>query len=387
MIGCYRYNSVWQSADALPSNHTRVNIMSNVAAGILFLLLSACSTAAQVDSFSIGGAMRSYLLHVPPDISHPPLLISMHGATGDGFLQQSRTGFDTIANRDTFIVVYPNGNYTSGKHSWNYSGSEDVTFLSALIDTLYKQFAVDRSRVYCSGFSLGGMMTYHMACSAADKIAAVVSVSGPDMSKTCTPALPVPVMHIHGLADNTINYSNAVSTVDGWVTKLGCSLPPSVADHYPATNPASKIKRESWSPCTGTSEVIFLSVEGGDHSWPNDSSAGFNASEEIWSFFKRHSLASAKNTAAFANHGAERVLPQYRAGVLRFAYPDNIRRVTAYTLNGVMCGSLGPTTTGVRSNLSGFRITGLPSGVVIFRIETADNRVFLYRSGVMNEFR
>ena len=70
------------------------------------------------------------------------------------------------------------------------------------------RYSVDRTRVCCKEFSLGGMMTYHLACSAANRLGTVVSVSGPVRDANCLPAYPLPVMHIHGLADNTIAYSN-----------------------------------------------------------------------------------------------------------------------------------------------------------------------------------
>lgn len=257
---------------------------------LTIVILLATPVRAQIDSFKTGGVMRSFLVHAPSVVSRPALLISLHGAIGDGAVQQSRTEFDNIADREKFIVVYPNSNYTTGSHLWNLSGDEDVVFLCALIDTMIALYSVDRRRVYCNGFSLGGMMTYHLACRAAGKLAAIVSVSGPCRDNPCNPAYPIPVMHIHGRADNTINYSNAVSTVNQWTAQFSCTQPPVVIDHYPADQPQSKAKKEYWGPCDHGSEVILISVEGLDHSWPNLSNSGFNASEEIWSFLKNHTL-------------------------------------------------------------------------------------------------
>jgi poly(3-hydroxybutyrate) depolymerase len=286
----------------------------------------------QLDSFKTGGAMRSFLIYAPTGFTQPALLISMHGAAGDGALQQSRTQFDTIADREKFIVVYPNGNYTNASHSWDLSGDEDVTFLCALIDTMIARYSVDRTRVYCNGFSLGGMMTYHLACRAAHRLAAVVSVSGPIRDNSCQPAYPLPVMHIHGLADNTIDYSNARTTIDTWITLLGCPLSPEVTDHYPAGQTASKVKKEYWGPCSKESEVILLSVEGLDHTWPNTTNSGFNASEEIWNFLKSHTLPNGINAAR--NHRAVRDGPGIDR-MLRGTF-NGIREISVFDARGAI---------------------------------------------------
>jgi poly(3-hydroxybutyrate) depolymerase len=300
--------------------------------GCCVLLVMASFSYGQLDSFETGGAMRSFLIHAPAGLTQPALLMSMHGATGDGAFQQSRTQFNTIADREKFIVVYPNGNYTNASHSWDLSGDEDVTFLCALIDTMIARYSVDRTRVYCNGFSLGGMMTYHLACCAAHRLAAVVSVSGPVRDFSCQPAYPLPVMHIHGLADNTIDYSNARTTVDKWITQLGCPLSPEVTDHYPAGQTASKVKKEYWGPCSQGSEVILLSVEGLDHTWPNTTNSGFNASEEIWNFLKSHTPPD--GISAARNHHTVRAGPGID-GILRGTV-DGIREISVFNAKGAV---------------------------------------------------
>lgn len=260
---------------------------------ILLSLVLFCTfkLSAQVDSFSVNGHMRRYLVHAPSSFSSQPLVLCLHGAKGNPEYQQDITQFNIIADRENFIVVYPDGHYTNNSsRNWDYSSDEDVMFLQTLIDTMYSRYKVDLSRIYCCGFSLGGMMTYRMACSLADRLAAIVSVSGPLRSSSCNPVRPIPVMHIHGLADNTINSSNAISTIETWRKIENCPEKSEIIDPYPASEPSSPVKYERWGPCDKNSEVILLLVDKCDHSWPTMENFGFNATEEIWRFFKKHSL-------------------------------------------------------------------------------------------------
>ncbi|MCX7726599.1 MAG: hypothetical protein N2053_07095 [Chitinispirillaceae bacterium] len=307
--------------------------MNKIIMILSLVLLCTVGLSAQLDSFLVKGHMRSYLVHSPTGISNAPLVLCLHGAKGDPVFQQNTTQFDTIADREKFIVVYPSGRYANSNRNWDYSGDEDVEFLRALIDTMYKRFQIDKSRVYCCGFSLGGMMTYRMACSSADKIAAIVSVSGPFRGGECVLARPIPVMHIHGLADNTISYSNAVSSIETWKSLEGCPTQAETIDPYLASNPSSKVKYERWAPCNENSEIILLSVTGCDHSWPTMENVGFNASEEIWRFFKRHSL-NGTNTTIKKRDETKKGLRF--SGISGLRIPADARQIRVFNLQGAI---------------------------------------------------
>src|SRR5262249_24490406 len=143
-----------------------------------------------------------------------PLVIAMHGL-GDTYTGFSAVDFQSVADTARFILVYPNGTPNSfGQNSWNNgtllsSSADDITFLSRIIDTMYARHHIDVARVYVTGFSMGGIMTYHALCNLPSRIAAIASVSGP-MSTTdfsgCNPGRAVPVMHVHGTGDGTIPY-------------------------------------------------------------------------------------------------------------------------------------------------------------------------------------
>jgi polyhydroxybutyrate depolymerase len=136
------------------------------------------------------GLDRTYLIHIPPSWNKTksmPLVIALHGGGGTGkdMVELTLSGFNTLSDKEGFIVVYPVGTIFSGmiKVRWNdgrderYSQADDVGFISALIDHLVKEFNVDSKRVYATGISNGAHMSMRLARELSDKIAAVAPVA------------------------------------------------------------------------------------------------------------------------------------------------------------------------------------------------------------------
>jgi poly(3-hydroxybutyrate) depolymerase len=230
-------------------------------------------------------------VYAPSGTSNPALVINMHGLGSNAAQERAYTQFDKIADREKFIVVYPNG----VSNSWDITASRDVAFILALIDTIYARHKIDRSRVYATGMSMGGYMSHRLGCAAAGTIAAIAPVAGLNASYNCAPVRPMPVLQIHGTADSVVKYSNVAATISGWVSKNGCPQTPQVTAPYPVSNLNSKVRKDYYGPCSQGSEVILLTVDGGAHAWPGGfgASQDINASEEAWAFFKNHSLPSA----------------------------------------------------------------------------------------------
>ena len=118
----------------------------------LMLLAVSCGPTLPAGStsrtISFAGARYSYILHTPKIISsNPALLLVLHGLKGDGAGLQRRTRgvFEQLANRDGFIVAYPDAQHDAWNsgHRYAKSDADDVNFLSALIDALSAEFHVD----------------------------------------------------------------------------------------------------------------------------------------------------------------------------------------------------------------------------------------------------
>jgi poly(3-hydroxybutyrate) depolymerase len=257
--------------------------------------------------FDVGGLTRKALVYVPSGIDEPPLLISLHGmGIGAGWHQGGMMKFEPIADREKFIVVYPEADQDL---RWDLGGTHDLDFIDVIIEQMAAQHGIDRNRVYASGFSMGGMFSYTLACKMPDKIAAIAPGDGYPLGGLfgCTPGRPVPIFHMHGTADDFVKYSGIHEFLSGLVTQYGCPATPQRTEPYPASNPASMSFSERWGPCMNgdglTSEIVLVSVTGMIHDWATAGKPNANedpaftgkpfdidGSEEAWAFLKQHSL-------------------------------------------------------------------------------------------------
>ncbi len=243
-------------------------------------------SAQQLETIQVGSTTRSMLVHVPANLPpQSPLLLSLHGLNQDVFYQRNQTQWESVANANGFVVVYPAGI----NNSWDLSGTRDTDFILAIINNMSSRFGIDRNRVYLSGFSMGGMMTYHAATRIADRIAAFAPVAGYLMGGPNTnSARPIPIIHTHGTTDDVVPYSGVQNTMNAWVTRNGCSTNPQVVQPYPPGT-SSNATRTTWGPCSAGVQVVLLTLSGVGH-WHSINPNGVNTSQEIWNFVKNYSL-------------------------------------------------------------------------------------------------
>ena len=270
-------------------------------------------------SLITGGRERTYLLHLPPLFDGNrllPLVIVLHGGGGNAQGAAKMTDFSEKADKEGFVVVYPNG---SGRLktrllTWN-SGNccgyalenqvDDVGFIRALIDELVKTRAVDPKRVFVTGMSNGGMMTYRLGCELSDKIAAIAPVAGALNVGNCQPSNPVSVIIFHGTDDEHVLYNGGepIKRVDThirtdksvsyavsfWVKQNGSSPTPQHSEK-------GSIRTEIYSGGKDGAEVAVYTVIGGGHGWPGghpyllgaEPTREISATDLMWDFFVRH---------------------------------------------------------------------------------------------------
>lgn len=243
-------------------------------------------SASAIENIQVDGKSRSMIVYAPAGLEkNRPLIIQMHGMNQDAPYQQNASKWEPIADTARFVIVFPNGL----NKSWDISGNTDVNFLKAIINEMYKRYEIDKSRVYVSGFSMGGMMSYHAANKMGDQIAAIAPVSGYPIGNPAPASVrPMPIMHVHGTTDDVVNYNSAVSYLKRWLPYNKCPDKSEVTKPYPASMPGSAAFMEYWGPCDN-SEVRLLSITGKGH-WYSMDLASVNSSDEIWRFFKRFSL-------------------------------------------------------------------------------------------------
>jgi len=291
----------------------------------LVCLLLAASLSGQstlTGTLQSGGLTREYMLYIPAAYTGNtavPLVFNLHGYTSSNLEQMFYADFRPIADTANFLLVLPNGTLDGqGNRFWNTflgnSNVNDVGFISDLLNTLQANYNIDANRVYSTGMSNGGFMSYSLACDLNDRITAIASVTGSMIQSklnACNPARPVPVMEIHGTADNTVPYNGlpsgtfvAIPTlVSKWVDFNNCNPTP-VITQVPNTNTTDgcTAERQLFTGGDQGSTVEHYKITGGGHTWPGSAfsigvtNQDINACKEIWRFFSQYRLDQLSET-------------------------------------------------------------------------------------------
>jgi polyhydroxybutyrate depolymerase len=276
------------------------------------------------------GRRRSYLVHVPPGAgSSPlPLVIAFHGGGGNASGFKAYAGLDRVADRERFVVVYPNGTgplrrvlltFNAGNNCCGPALAEkidDVGFAGAVLEDLARRVPIDRRRISTTGHSNGAMMAYRLAAERADLVAAVVAVAGAMSLDGFAPSRPVPVLHIHSVDDPRALYGGGVgppfpgtdsrvthapvqAALDRWVARNGCEPTPTVAEtregRTGTADGGQTATRLVYGPCRTGAPVEHWRLTGAGHGWPGAGATGrerlagpatsiVDAAEEIWRF-------------------------------------------------------------------------------------------------------
>jgi len=298
----------------------------------LALVLVSLGAGDHERSLAFGGTTRTYVVHVPPRVSEGrplPLVLAFHGGGGSAPGFKAYAGLDALADREGFLVVYPDGSGRLGRRllTWNAGGCcgyaaaqnvDDVGFTLAVLRDVARNVAVDPARVYATGHSNGAMMAYRMAIDASDRIAAVAPVAGAMQAPGFPPPRPVPVLHVHSVDDPRALYSGGLGPpfpgtqnrvthravepeLKKWVVLDRCPSEPRTVEHR--TTPSRGAADHTatllvWAPCAGGSEVQIWKLTGAGHGWPGGhvqlperimgpETAVIDAALEVWRFVSR----------------------------------------------------------------------------------------------------
>lgn len=290
------------------------------------LFLSACESAAIAPSdagtdavvgdagppraITIGPEARPATVVMPAaydGTTQLPVVFLLHGYSVNAAVQDTYFGASRVARSMGFYLVLPEGTEdASGKQFWNATpgccdfgrtGVDDVAYLTGLLDELEERVPVDTTRVYFTGHSNGGFMSYRMACELAPRIAGIAVLAGSDFAgeMDCVPSMPVSVLHVHGTDDASVPYENGGSypgardTVLRWAGRASCDTT-MVETLEPidlvSTLEGAETRRERWATgcATGTSAELWTIVDG-NHQPPFDRDA---YADMIGWLFTRH---------------------------------------------------------------------------------------------------
>ena len=250
---------------------------------ISILTISMVTNAQTRKTITSEGQKREYLQYAPSGLgSKRPLIISCHGMNQSAKYQwDALKDAKTLADKEKFVIVLPEGI----NKGWDISGDRDINLIKDLIAQMKKDFDIDEKRVYLSGFSMGGMLTYHAMNKIPDVIAAFAPISGyPMWGFTYTGKRAIPVIHHHGTGDDVCVYSNVQRNIDELVKKNKCSSTPTITQNYGGY---SHITRKEWGGGTDGVKVVLMELANKGHWISND---GLFTLDEIWKFCKNYSL-------------------------------------------------------------------------------------------------
>ena len=257
-------------------------------------------------TLSSGGRTRRFRLVVPKSAQPgpAPLVLNIHGLVENPKVHEWYTAMDEAAAKRGMVVVYPEGL----GNSWNAGpaccgraldeGVDDVRFLRDLVREVESEVCIDRARVFATGMSNGGIMSYRLACDASDIIAAIAPVAGTEAVTKCEPRRPVPVLAFNGTSDFLVTWSGGwfglespQASIARWARRNRCSGPPSKSVYA---------KGDAFCDAAPScaADVVMCRIEGGGHTWPGALSAPFlgktssyvDATETILDFFLDHPL-------------------------------------------------------------------------------------------------
>ena len=280
---------------------------------------------------TLNGLARNFLVHIPSGYNGSealPLVLVFHGAGGDAERAAGITGWNTKADLEKFFVAYPNGlppnierppSFLRNPQRWNAGskrgatsdpGADDVGFSSTIIDTVGKNYNLDSTRVYATGFSNGAAMCWRLGVELSNRIAAIGPVAGYLAIQDPHPEKVVPAIVIACLNDPLIpidggivkdiwsrqerNRPSVREVVKQYAALCGCSPEPS------STQEDDGVTKIVYGPGKNGAEVVFYTIADAGHSYPggreflSERIVGkptdkLKATHEIWEFFKTRS--------------------------------------------------------------------------------------------------
>ncbi|WP_051467239.1 alpha/beta hydrolase family esterase [Actinomadura oligospora] len=245
---------------------------------------------------------RDFLVKVPdrrrkdPQDSGPmPLILDLHGLGSSGFEQAVYGRLGDAGPARGFVVVEPDG--APGRAGWRLpgmpDGHADIGYVSALLDHLEKGLCLDRRREFAAGFSNGAGLATALVCGLGGRLAGVAAVSGLNLTRPCARPTPTTIVAFHGTSDPVVPYGGGEpfggrrSLVPSWMVPADGSFDlPSVSASAAAwgrafscgktvsAEPASGVRRRTWTACRRDARVDLYTVSGAGHAWPGSLAVG-----------------------------------------------------------------------------------------------------------------
>jgi polyhydroxybutyrate depolymerase len=299
--------------------------------------------ASETFTMQAGGLERQYRIHLPSgyDAKKPAqLMLDFHGYTGTAASEEEYTRLSLNADRNGYVVVYPQGTGFTAQDgqkvtSWNdLAGSaspgpegpicsetadkyphppecgeptacnwaschDDVGFVGELLDRLEQTLCLDLDRVYATGMSNGGMFVHRLGCDMADRFAAIAPVGGTlARGFNCAPTAPLAIMNIYGSGDGYVSqrggmssdgyfYLKAEDVIGKWAEASSQHCDATTTPYPTSGDGTLDLSCVQHDNCASGAEVVHCTWDG-EHEWPQIKTSDVG-NEVIWEFFDKHS--------------------------------------------------------------------------------------------------
>jgi polyhydroxybutyrate depolymerase len=295
---------------------------------LIWLVLTSSHCLAQRNRegrIIVNNETRDYVVHLPDNYNKQtsfPLLLVFHGGGSNGKQIQRYMGMDEIGNRENFITIYPNGlnkQWNDGREfKKEISANDDITFISQLLDSLVKNYAIDEKMIFATGISNGGFFSIYLSFKLNSRLRAVAPVCASIPEKIYDqfyPASPVSILLINGTGDPLVPYdggevgsrftgsrgraASTDKTIERYLTVDGTN-PEARIENIPDKDPRDGCTAIKYTYTGGknNSEVVLVKIINGGHTLPGGSQYlpkfiigkvcnDFKANEMIWEFFKQ----------------------------------------------------------------------------------------------------
>lgn len=257
------------------------------------------------------GALNMYSYAPIALPTNAPLVLAMHGCTQTASQIAVQTGWNTLASRHGFYVVYPEqiaANNSNSCFNWFLSGDQsknqgEALSIKQMVDYMCSHYSIDTNRIFVTGLSAGACMTnVMMACypqtfnkgavmagvpyKAATSAGTASNATGGFVTQT--PAQwgtlvrnenpsytgPYPEVAVfHGSSDQVVNINNATEQVKQWTNVQGTDQTTDLTINTFAGN--AYVTKNVYNNSTGQSVVETYIVTSFGHAIALDTGACF----------------------------------------------------------------------------------------------------------------
>ena len=264
--------------------------------------------------FTHKGLERFYLIQDkhPQATGSSSVLFVLHGygSTAANIMNYSNFRNYTYTEDNNFISIFPQGApmntaLASSSSHWNSGGwtvgseVDDVDFIEVVLKLVSEKSNINSNRVYSTGMSNGGFMSYHLACNLSSKFAAISSVTGSMSNETfedCNTSHATAILQIHGALDGTVPYTgnsalgmkSIEDVLNYWKNYNSCSSPSTTTTDY--FDNSLSVEHRVYDSCMNSVQVELYKISNMPHTWPSAATYGISATDKIWAFINSYDI-------------------------------------------------------------------------------------------------